>query len=66
MPIKDGFRSPSGKVLIANARVNNLQNVSVDIPIGVLTVVTGVATGGGGSASPLIFASVCSSKLFIE
>ena len=28
MPIKDGFRSPSGKVPVANARVNNLQNVS--------------------------------------
>jgi hypothetical protein len=28
MPIKDGFRSPSGKLPVANARVNNLQNVS--------------------------------------
>ena len=28
MPIKDGFRSPSGKLLVANARVNNLQNLS--------------------------------------
>jgi hypothetical protein len=28
MPIKDGFRSPSGKLPLANARVNNLQNVS--------------------------------------
>ena len=27
-------------------RVNNLQNVSVDIPTGVLTVVTGVAGSG--------------------
>jgi hypothetical protein len=43
MPIKDGFRSSSGKLPAANARVNNMQNVSVDIPIGVLTVVTGVA-----------------------
>jgi Protein of unknown function (DUF4256) len=28
MPIKDGFHSPSGKLPVANARVNNLQNVS--------------------------------------
>jgi excinuclease UvrABC ATPase subunit len=42
MPINDGFRSPSGKLLIANARANNLQNVSVDIPLAVLTVVTGL------------------------
>ena len=26
--INDGFRSPSGKLPVANARVNNLQNVS--------------------------------------
>lgn len=49
MPIKDGFRSPSGKLPVANARVNNLQNASVDIPIGVLTVVTGVAGSGKSS-----------------
>ena len=28
MPIKDGFRSPSGELPVANAGVNNLQNVS--------------------------------------
>ena len=38
MPIEDGFGSPSDKLPVANARVNNPQNVSVDIPIGVLTV----------------------------
>ncbi|MBZ0289342.1 MAG: excinuclease ABC subunit UvrA, partial [Anaerolineae bacterium] len=32
MAIKDGFRQPKGKLPIKNARVNNLQNVSVDIP----------------------------------
>ena len=43
MPLKDAFRAAKGKLPITNARVNNLQNVSVDIPAGVLTVVTGVA-----------------------
>jgi excinuclease UvrABC ATPase subunit len=47
--IKSDFRSPSGKLPIKNARANNLQNVSVDIPKGVLTVITGVAGSGKSS-----------------
>ena len=46
MPIKSSSRTAKGKLSITNARTNNLQNVSVDIPIGVLTVVTGVAGSG--------------------
>lgn len=46
LPLKESVRSPSGKLSIANASVHNLRNVSVDIPTGVLTVVTGVAGSG--------------------
>jgi len=49
LPLKHSFRTPKGKLPITNARVNNLQNVSVDIPTGVLTVVTGVAGSGKSS-----------------
>ena len=49
VPIKDGFRSPHGKLSIKNAKINNLQNVTVDIPTGVLTVITGVAGSGKSS-----------------
>ncbi len=49
LPIKDSFRPAKGILAIKNARVNNLQNVSVDIPTGVLTVVTGVAGSGKSS-----------------
>ncbi len=49
LPIKSTFRKPKGKLPIANARANNLQNVSVAIPTGVLTVVTGVAGSGKSS-----------------
>jgi excinuclease UvrABC ATPase subunit len=49
MPIKSGSRAAKGKLPITNARANNLQNVSVDIPTGVLTVVTGVAGSGKSS-----------------
>jgi len=46
MPIKSSGRAAKGKLSITNAMANNLQNVSVDIPTGVLTVVTGVAGSG--------------------
>jgi excinuclease UvrABC ATPase subunit len=49
VPIKAEFRSPKGKLSITNAAANNLQNVSVDIPTGVLTVITGVAGSGKSS-----------------
>jgi excinuclease UvrABC ATPase subunit len=49
LPIKEHFRQPNGKLSIVNASLNNLQNVSVDIPTGVLTVVTGVAGSGKSS-----------------
>jgi excinuclease UvrABC ATPase subunit len=49
LPIKSGFRAAKGKLPITRARANNLQNVSVDIPKGVLTVVTGVAGSGKSS-----------------
>ncbi|HLY27600.1 MAG TPA: excinuclease ABC subunit UvrA [Aggregatilineales bacterium] len=49
MPIKSSSRMAKGKLSITNARANNLQNVNVDIPTGVLTVVTGVAGSGKSS-----------------
>ena len=49
IPLKDEFRKPKGKLTVKNAKVNNLQNISVDIPTEVLTVVTGVAGSGKSS-----------------
>ncbi len=49
MPIKNSFRTAKGKLHIAHAKLNNLKDVSVDIPTGVLTVVTGVAGSGKSS-----------------
>jgi excinuclease UvrABC ATPase subunit len=47
--IKSKFRPSKGKLPIKNAKANNLRNVSVDIPKGVLTVITGVAGSGKSS-----------------
>src|SRR5687767_2285768 len=43
------FRSPTGALEIRGATTNNLQKVDVDIPLGVLCVVTGVAGSGKSS-----------------
>ncbi|WP_276372198.1 excinuclease ABC subunit UvrA [Chryseolinea sp. H1M3-3] len=47
--LKDRFRKSTGVLSIRHAKVNNLQDVSVDIPKGVFTVVTGVAGSGKSS-----------------
>jgi excinuclease ABC A subunit len=47
--IKDTFRKATGKLPIRHAKANNLHDVSVDIPAGVLTVITGVAGSGKSS-----------------
>jgi excinuclease UvrABC ATPase subunit len=47
--LKQETRTPTGAVEIRNATQHNLQNVSVDIPLGVLCVVTGVAGSGKSS-----------------
>jgi excinuclease UvrABC ATPase subunit len=49
LPLKDEPRRASGKLPIKNARDNNLQNISVDVPTAVLTVITGVAGSGKSS-----------------
>ena len=48
-PIKTRVRQPTGELKIAHARLNNLKDVSVSIPRGVLTAITGVAGSGKSS-----------------
>ncbi len=47
--LKPSVRTPSGVLEVRGASVHNLQDVDVDIPLGVLVVVTGVAGSGKSS-----------------
>ncbi|MGW2545720.1 ATP-binding cassette domain-containing protein, partial [Kitasatospora sp. NPDC001574] len=47
--VKEAVRKPTGSLEIRGATANNLRDVSVDVPLGVLVVVTGVAGSGKSS-----------------
>ncbi len=47
--LKETVRAPAGTLKIRGATTNNLRDVDVDIPLGVLVVVTGVAGSGKSS-----------------
>jgi excinuclease UvrABC ATPase subunit len=47
--LKEKVRTPAGKLEIRGASTHNLRDVDVDIPLGVLVVVTGVAGSGKSS-----------------
>lgn len=57
LQLKQDCRQPSGKLSIRDANLHNLQNVNVDIPTGVLNVITGVAGSGKSTLINDVFLS---------
>lgn len=66
LPIKSTFRPAKGTLPIRHANINNLHNVSADIPKGVLTVVTGVAGSGKSSLINQAFLQQHSDAIVID
>jgi len=60
-------RKPANEfMVIENASVNNLKNVSVKIPVGVLTCITGVAGSGKSSLIHQVFLKQCPGAIVID
>ncbi|WP_432485343.1 ATP-binding cassette domain-containing protein [Kineococcus esterisolvens] len=53
--LKDAVRTPTGTLEVRGADAHNLRDVDVDVPLGVLVVVTGVA---GSGKSSLVHSSI--------
>lgn len=49
IPVPSERRKPTGTIKIIGARQNNLKNIDVEIPLGVMTCITGVSGSGKSS-----------------
>lgn len=49
IPVPEERRTPTGYLTVKGAKENNLKNVDVDIPLGVMTCITGVSGSGKSS-----------------
>ncbi len=49
IPVPESRRKPSGFLKVKGAQENNLQNINVEIPVGVMTCITGVSGSGKSS-----------------
>ncbi len=63
IPVPEKRRKPSGWIEIRGARENNLKKINVKIPLGVMTIVTGVSGSGKSSLINEILYKTAAKKL---
>ncbi|MBQ7077503.1 MAG: excinuclease ABC subunit UvrA [Lachnospiraceae bacterium] len=63
IPVPEKRRTPTGYIKVVNARENNLKGIDVDIPLGVMTAITGVSGSGKSSLTNEILYKALARKL---
>ena len=63
IPVPTERKQPNGWITVKGARENNLKNVDVDIPLGVMTCITGVSGSGKSSLTNEILYKHLAKKL---
>jgi excinuclease UvrABC ATPase subunit len=66
LPIKSNPRKATGALAIEHATINNLRDVSVSVPTGVLNVITGVAGSGKSSLINQTFVNAYPDSIVID
>ena len=65
IPLKEKVRLPKAFLPVQKAKLHNLKNISVDIPLNILTVVTGVAGSGKSTLIRDVFAEAYSDRVIL-
>ena len=63
IPVPEERRKPTGFITVKGARENNLKNIDVDFPLGIMTCVTGVSGSGKSSLTNEILYKNLAKKL---
>lgn len=63
IPVPDTRREPAGWITVKGARQNNLKNINVDFPLGIMTCITGVSGSGKSSLVNEILYKALAKKL---
>ena len=63
IPVPSGRKEPTGWLTVKGAKENNLKNINVEIPLGIMTCITGVSGSGKSSLTNEILYKAMAKKL---